>query len=124
MEQTIITEILAMGTNTLKVFYYLLDQYKTTGIISRPEMVYITDRVSGWIAQIRDDSERLNNLLDERGDVAPDDVGTFTETCRRMRAVCAQVEHFGDRLKGLCYARMHRPTPMQEIEQLFNAQTL
>lgn len=124
MEQTIIAEILAMGTNTLKVFYYLLDQYKTTGVISRPELVYITDQASGWIGQIRDCSERLNYLLGETGDVAPDKTGDFTETYRQMKQVCTQVENFGDRLKGLCYARLNRLTPMQEIEQLFNAQTL
>lgn len=120
MELPAISEILAMGSNTLKVFYYLLDQYKTTGVISRPELVYICDKTGVWIEQIRGYSERLNDLLDDTGNVQKNAGEAFTETYEQLKIICGQVEGFGDRLKGLCYLRTNRTTPMQEIEQLFN----
>lgn len=119
MELPAIPEILAMGTNTLKVFHFLLDQYKTTGVISRPELVYICDKTGVWIEQIRGYSERLNDLLDNTGNVPENAQDSFAETYEQLKIICAQVESFGDRLKGLCYIRMNRLTPMQEVEQLF-----
>lgn len=118
MGQTMIDEMIEAGRDTLKVFHYLLEQYKTTGAISRSELVYICDRTSVWIEQIRGYSERLNDLLGDTG--VPDDTGAFEETYRQMKQVCMKVENFGDRLKALCYLRTNRPAPMQEIEQLFN----